>query len=1395
MSGLSGRLTAVLLAALMVSSMLAGGVAAGVFGEVGDRSDDPTAGVETDGTVEEVVVRFAEPDSVGANGEVTTDDLRSHAADSQADFETFAAETPAVSVRNQFWIANAIVVEVDTDRVPVDRLERVDGVEYTHENFAVELDSAAGSSVSTGSAGSAPGATTVGSTSSDIDATYGVDMVRAPEVWETFDTRGEGTTVAVIDTGVDATHPDLDGKVTGWAEYDTDGTLVEEGVENASDENGHGTHVAGTVAGGNGSGQYVGVAPDADLHGIKVFPDGERSTTLAAILGGMEHAIDDGEVDVLQMSLGTNSFEDAFIEPIRNANAVGKIVVASSGNDGHGNTGSPANAYDAFAVGAVNESRDVADFSGGGVVNTSDEWGNDAPDDWPDEYVVPDVSAPGESVLSTYPDDQYAFSSGTSMAAPHASGAAALVLAATDGELTQDELYAALRDTTDHPDGGGPDDPDDRYGTGIVDAYEAVWATSGPGAAVERDAPGYAEPGSTYEVELAVENAETYTPTLGDESRFLEENEVTLRVLELGENGEVVGLGETVDLGGFDGEKLTVEVETADEAVAAVQFDHEVGGRGTSAASTTTATTKVHPDPFVFPRDASEEFGDSVADATGFVAPDRTIHLEAGTYDESADGEEAAVTVAENRTLATDPDANEPPILTVTDGGAAVALGDEATLDGVDLQSGGLLVGGANATAANVTTDAETAVTVDDGAMDATVEANLTSPNGVVEFRAVDPDDNEVTVELADGRHVEASGRNATLEAGTSSGTTAPDHPLEPLGAYLELNALGGADDASLSFSVSYAEAEVDGLRENTASLYRYDTNDDSWDAVDGAALDAESRTVSATVESFSTFGLLAETERPEFAVTDFDAPVEVVAGETVTVDATVENVGEEAGDTRVAYDFADEGEVDESTTGELAAGDDETVTLSYAVPEEADRGSYTHTVRTPDDEASATIDVLRPATFEVSALDAPESIGQSETLNASATVTNVGDVSGENSVELRIGDDIDGDAGDGEEGTYVVLDDGSVSLDANGDAVVDLSGQVPSDFTTGETTVAVVSPDDDARADIAVSEATGTLVGNVTNAETETAITGASVTVERDGSVVAETTTNAEGAYEIRAPTGDLTVTASAEHAESATGNVTLSSGETNRLDLALAPLPYFVVTDLEGPGELEQGETGEFDATVRNDGRTDGETTVTFSVDDAEVEAEVVALDVDAEETVTFSYLVPEDATVGEQTAAATTDDDQRELSFEVLEREADEEDDDDGGSDGGGGGSGGGGGGSGGGGGGAGGGGAPAPDPTPTPEVVTEETPTPTPTETPEATPTETPEEGAEETETPEVESPTPAPTETPEETTETPVEETPAGGTDDDSPGFGALASLLAVAAAALLAGRRARREGT
>jgi subtilisin family serine protease len=222
--------------------------------------------------------------------------------------------------------------------------------------------------------------------------------------------------------------------------------------------------------------------------------------TYGGIVEGMQWAVKN-DADVISASLGAAGYNDAFINPVRNAQANGVIVVAAVGNGGSGTSGSPANVYDATAVGSVDVTLGYPDperstldltndtvsaVSGGERIERSDweETYNDTPDDWPDSYVVPDVTAPGNRIWSadTNLDTRtvenvdtadLTLLKGTSMATPHVAGVVALMESNSAIERSPAELQTALETTAVDIDA-----PATRQGVGRVDADDAVAAVA-----------------------------------------------------------------------------------------------------------------------------------------------------------------------------------------------------------------------------------------------------------------------------------------------------------------------------------------------------------------------------------------------------------------------------------------------------------------------------------------------------------------------------------------------------------------------------------------------------------------------------------------------------------------------------------------------------------------------------------------------------------------------------------------------------------------------------------------------------------------------------------------------------------------------------------------------------
>ncbi|UCZ54269.1 S8 family serine peptidase [Bacillus shivajii] len=267
------------------------------------------------------------------------------------------------------------------------------------------------------------------------------EMINAPQAWD-ITTGSNNVRMAVLDTGIDSSHPNLSNLV--------DTSLGRSFVGgDAEDRQGHGTHVAGTIA---SYGSVSGVMQEASLVSVKVLDD-NGSGTLYGIQEGILYAADINS-DVMNMSLGGGGYNQGMDDAVQTAVNAGTIVVAASGNDSSSNISYPAAYSGSIAVGSVTSSGTRSSFSnyGDGL----------------------ELMAPGSDIYSTYPNGQYATLSGTSMASPHVAGVAGL-MRAVNPDITVSEARSILQDTAQNAGSFY------EYGHGIVDAYAAVQLAGGDG--------------------------------------------------------------------------------------------------------------------------------------------------------------------------------------------------------------------------------------------------------------------------------------------------------------------------------------------------------------------------------------------------------------------------------------------------------------------------------------------------------------------------------------------------------------------------------------------------------------------------------------------------------------------------------------------------------------------------------------------------------------------------------------------------------------------------------------------------------------------------------------------------------------------------------------------------
>jgi subtilisin len=254
--------------------------------------------------------------------------------------------------------------------------------------------------------------------------TWGLQLLEVEQLWNAGIT-GEGVLVAHLDTGVDASHPALNGAIAQFAEFDLLGKLVANATAHDSDT--HGTHTAGTIVGRRVSNTSFGVAPGAQLASALVI---EGGNVVARILAGMDWAVG-LKVRILSMSLGLRGYTPAFLTLTRLLRARGVLPVFAVGNEGPGTSRSPGNYVEALSVGACDQNQTIAGFS------SSQRFARAS------EPVVPDLVGPGVQVVSCVPGGKYAVMSGTSMATPHVAGLAAL-LAQASPSATPDQIETAI---------------------------------------------------------------------------------------------------------------------------------------------------------------------------------------------------------------------------------------------------------------------------------------------------------------------------------------------------------------------------------------------------------------------------------------------------------------------------------------------------------------------------------------------------------------------------------------------------------------------------------------------------------------------------------------------------------------------------------------------------------------------------------------------------------------------------------------------------------------------------------------------------------------------------------------------------------------------------------------
>lgn len=359
-----------------------------------------------------------------------------------------------------FWVANVIRAQL-TKRAILRLLKRPD-VGYIEEVPTVRL-------LEVGSKDSE-------SPTMTPSPEWNIQKINADDVWDLGYT-GEGVIIGQLDTGVDATHPAFHNRFAGyWLDACS-------GSSTPYDDNGHGTHTMGTAVGGDGPGPDVndiGVAPGAQFTAAKVFNNSGACNIMYAFQWYATLVADSGiPIRVINNSWGSpNSTSLAYWSAVLTWRSLEIIPVFAIGNDGPSpnTSNTPGNYPTVIGVGATTQSDNVASFSSRGPAPNMDPWNDPqywARPDW--NLIKPDVSAPGQNIRSSIPGGGYQggyWWSGTSMAAPHVTGAIAVMLQ-KNPFMDFDTVYHILTESAYEPPQGGTF-PNNNYGWGRIDLLSAI---------------------------------------------------------------------------------------------------------------------------------------------------------------------------------------------------------------------------------------------------------------------------------------------------------------------------------------------------------------------------------------------------------------------------------------------------------------------------------------------------------------------------------------------------------------------------------------------------------------------------------------------------------------------------------------------------------------------------------------------------------------------------------------------------------------------------------------------------------------------------------------------------------------------------------------------------------
>ena len=882
-------------------------------------------------------------------------------------------EAKGVAVSTQFWITNAVVTTVDPDAVTPAELKAIDGVTHVEPNVEFErLETQQGEEVAlTGE--------TTATTRESSETTYGLKQINLDGFSDAYDTNGSDTRVAVIDDGLNESHPDIE--VTLGVNV-SDGTVSDPATTTLQQDTGHGDHVAGTATGTPtpaGDVARYSVAPDAELLKADVFVDDAR---VIDILAAIEWAVEE-DADVVSMSLGLAasdtdstiilSMEDA----IQNANDAGTVVIGSAGNEGSGATGgpvsSPGTEFSGFSIGATDSTGAVASFSSGAVISpdtavvVEDGSVTSYPDHYPHTYVKPDVTAPGVDVLSagplgtiTHENPTYSTASGTSMAAPHVAGAVALLQSATTARRDPHVLTNALAETASKPDETSVTSRDIRYGTGIIDvlaAREALDSTTTIEGTVTGDDD--ALTGATITTDsgvIAATDSGTYAiePTTDAATVAVTANEYGYAP-----ETEAVATGgsETLDFDLAEIESLRVELDadriettaTTNLTVVAEHADGTESEISDEAILTSSNTSVATIDETTI---SGNEAGTTTITAQydGFTAETTLEVREREGIKLSVDGQQDSISIVEQETVGYTIDA-------VFDDGSTEPITDSADLEFAPDQ---------NDAALTIDTDAAT-ITGTDPAENVTLVAD----DGRFE------DTIAVTV-------IENELESITLALSESTVTTNKSVTATVTGTYTNGSERTITDDATIT------AADTDIATVDTATI---------------TGVSSGTTTLTATVDDKTATADLTVLDPEFFDVNVTQSPSTVVEGDPLILEYEVTNIGERTGSQNITVSVNG---TEHTTTDDLQLDPSETATETVTYQTQSgDTPSLDVEIASANTSVTETVTVQTPPHFAVAIDSINDSVVEGETIAATYTVTNTGEATGTQDITLAINDTV----------------------------------------------------------------------------------------------------------------------------------------------------------------------------------------------------------------------------------------------------------------------------------------------------------------------------------------------------------------------------------------------------